>query len=79
MVQAAKAMAATAIDALSDEDLLKTARTEWEERTAGAPYQCPIPPLVELPFARQSKTPGVLLGGGASAFTAAPLSRSKPQ
>jgi aminobenzoyl-glutamate utilization protein B len=77
MVQAAKAMAATAIDALSDEDLLKTARAEWEKRTAGAPYQCPIPPLVELPFARKSRT-GVLLGGGASPFTAAPLSRSKP-
>ncbi|PJI38730.1 M20 family metallopeptidase [Ferrovibrio sp.] len=78
MVQAAKAMAATAIDALTDEELLKNARTEWEERTAGAAYQCPIPPLVELPFARQSKTPGVLLGGGSSPFTAAPLSRGKP-
>ncbi len=78
MVQAAKAMAATAIDMLSDEDLLKQARTEWEERTAGAPYQCPIPPLVELPFERKGKKTGVLLGSGASPFTAAPLSRSKP-
>ncbi|QDO97387.1 amidohydrolase [Ferrovibrio terrae] len=77
MAQAAKAMAATAIDALTDEDLLKQARSEWEKRTAGAPYQCPIPPLVELPFARKSKG-GVLLGGGASPFTAAPLTRSKP-
>lgn len=54
-VHAAKAMAATAIDAPSDEDLLKQARTEWEERTAGASYQCPFPPLVKLPFERKGK------------------------
>lgn len=77
MLQAAKAMAATAIDALSDEALLKSAREEWEQRTAGNPYSCPIPPLVELPFERKTKG-GVLLGSGASPFTAAPLSRSKP-
>lgn len=77
MVAAAKAMAATAIDALTDEDLLKSAREEWEKRTAGQPYQCPIPALVELPFERKTKG-GVLLGSGASPFTAAPLTRSKP-
>jgi aminobenzoyl-glutamate utilization protein B len=77
MLQAAKGMAATAIDALSDETLLKMAREEWEKRTSGAPYQCPIPPLVELPFARKNRA-GVLLGAGATPFTAAPLSRSKP-
>ncbi len=70
-------MTATAIDMLSDEDLLKQARAEWEERTAGAPYQCPIPPLVER-HSRKGKKTGVLLGAGASLFTAAPLSRSKP-
>lgn len=77
MVAAAKAMAATAVDALTDDSLLKDARAEWEKRTGNQPYQCPIPPLVELPFARKSKQ-GVLLGGGASPFTAAPLTRSKP-
>ncbi|MCW0234218.1 MAG: M20 family metallopeptidase [Ferrovibrio sp.] len=77
MLQAAKAMAATAIDAFSDEALLKSAREEWEQRTAGAPYSCPIPPLVELPFERKNK-PGILLGAGTSPFTAAPLSRSRP-
>ncbi len=54
-------MTATAIDMLSDEDLLKQARAEWEERTAGAPYQCPIPPLVER-HSRKGKKAGVLLG-----------------
>jgi aminobenzoyl-glutamate utilization protein B len=77
MVAAAKAMAATAIDMLTDEDLLKDARAEWEKRTGNQPYQCPIPPLVELPFARKSRQ-GVLLGSGGSPFTAAPLTRSKP-
>lgn len=77
MLQAAKAMAATAVDALSDETLLKSAREEWEQRTAGAPYSCPIPPLVELPFERKNKA-GILLGAGTSPFTAAPLSRSRP-
>lgn len=77
MIAAAKAMAATAIDALTDEELLKQARAEWEERTGGHAYQCPIPPLVELPFERRNRA-GVLLGSGASPFTAAPLSRSKP-
>lgn len=77
MVAAAKAMAATAIDALTDQDLLHKARAEWEERTGSAAYKCPIPPLVELPFERRNRA-GVLLGGGTSPFTAAPLSRSKP-
>jgi aminobenzoyl-glutamate utilization protein B len=77
MLQAAKAMAATVIDALGSEDLLKAAREEWEQRTAGNPYQCPIPALVELPFERKNKA-GILLGAGTSPFTAAPLSRAKP-
>lgn len=77
MLQAAKAMAATVIDALSNEELLKAAREEWEQRTAGNPYQCPIPALVELPFERKNKA-GILLGSGTSPFTAAPLTRSKP-
>jgi hypothetical protein len=44
----------------------------------GTPYQYAIPLLVELPFARKGNKTGVLPGGGASPFTAAPLSRNKP-
>ncbi|HEV2527649.1 MAG TPA: amidohydrolase [Thermomicrobiales bacterium] len=47
MVHAAKAMALTATDLYLDPELLGKARAEFEESTAGRPYQCPIPPHVK--------------------------------
>ncbi|HZH26479.1 MAG TPA: M20 family metallopeptidase [Azospirillaceae bacterium] len=49
MVQAAKAMAATALDAFRDPDLLARAKAELRERTGGQPYACPIPDEVRPP------------------------------
>ncbi|MFC0409465.1 M20 family metallopeptidase [Roseomonas elaeocarpi] len=49
MVQAAKAMAATALDALRDPELLRRAKEELRERTGGRPYECPIPADVLAP------------------------------
>ncbi|AWM85354.1 M20 family metallopeptidase [Microvirga sp. 17 mud 1-3] len=43
MVLAAKAMAATAADALRSPDLIARAKAELRERTGGRPYLCPIP------------------------------------
>jgi aminobenzoyl-glutamate utilization protein B len=43
MVQAAKAMAATALDIFQDPELLARAKAELKQRTGGRPYACPIP------------------------------------
>ena len=43
MLQAARILAATAIDALDDPDLIARAKAEKERRTGGQPYICPIP------------------------------------
>jgi aminobenzoyl-glutamate utilization protein B len=43
MVLAAKAMAATAADALRNPDLIARAKAELKERTGGRAYICPIP------------------------------------
>jgi aminobenzoyl-glutamate utilization protein B len=40
---AAKAMAATAIDLLTQPDLLDQVRTDWQERMKGLTYQSPLP------------------------------------
>lgn len=77
MRQAARAMAATTVDIFTDARLLAEARAEWQQRTSGNPYTCPIPPLVELPFERKSQG-GTLLGGPATPFTAGPLTRARP-
>ena len=50
MVQAAKVMAATAVEALSDPDLLAAAKADLERRTAATPYTSPIPPEVAPPL-----------------------------
>lgn len=44
MLQAAKALAMTAVEIYTDPELLARARREFEERTAGRPYQSPLPP-----------------------------------
>jgi aminobenzoyl-glutamate utilization protein B len=50
MVHVAKAMAGTAADALRDPDLVARAKADLAARTAGAPYESPIPPGVEPPL-----------------------------
>ncbi len=47
MVHAAKVMAATAVDALSDPALLERAKAEFRERTRDNPYVCPVDDDVE--------------------------------
>ncbi|WP_159995579.1 M20 family metallopeptidase [Roseomonas sp. 18066] len=49
MVQAAKAMAATALDAFRDPELLARAKAELTSRTGGRAYACPIPAEVLPP------------------------------
>jgi len=49
MLHAAKAMAATALDAARDPELLARARAELLQRTGGKPYACPIPEAVVPP------------------------------
>jgi aminobenzoyl-glutamate utilization protein B len=46
MMHAAKGMAIVAADVVRDPDLLAAAKAEFTEKTAGRPYQCPIPPDV---------------------------------
>ncbi|MBZ6078703.1 M20 family metallopeptidase [Microvirga puerhi] len=50
LIHAAKVMAGTAIDALSDETLLARAKRDHKERTDRTPYICPIPPDVNPPL-----------------------------
>ena len=50
MVQTAKVMAATAIDALQDAALVARAKADLAERTRETPYVCPIPPDVQPPI-----------------------------
>ena len=76
MVHAAKAMAATAIDAIEDPALLAAAKAELKERMAGQPYACPIPKSVELPFKRRPDS-GMPLGAPLSPHVGGPLSRAK--
>jgi aminobenzoyl-glutamate utilization protein B len=53
MLHAAKAMAATALDAARDPELLARAKAELLRRTGGRPYACPIPPEVLAPPLRR--------------------------
>ena len=46
MVYAAKVMAASAIDALEDPDIIRRAKAEFVQRTGGRKYDPPIPPEV---------------------------------
>ena len=49
MVHAAKVMAATATDALTDETLRARAKADLKARTAKTPYVCPLPADVKPP------------------------------
>jgi aminobenzoyl-glutamate utilization protein B len=55
MVQAAKVMAATALDGFRDPELLARAKAELVKRRGGQPYSCPIPPDVVAPPLRQGR------------------------
>lgn len=50
MVQAAKAMAALEVKALSEPDLIAAARADLKKRTVRTPYVCPVPPEVSPPL-----------------------------
>ena len=52
MTQAARVMAATAVDLLTDPVLLARAQAEHRERVAATPYECPIPDGVVPPCSR---------------------------
>jgi aminobenzoyl-glutamate utilization protein B len=49
MVHAAKIMAATAVEALTEPTLIDRAKADIRERTAATPYVCPIPPEINPP------------------------------
>ncbi|MFE0753627.1 M20 family metallopeptidase [Inquilinus sp. NPDC058860] len=55
MVHAAKVMAGTALDVMSDELLMKRAKQDHQERVAATPYVCPIPPEVQPPLQPRPK------------------------
>lgn len=50
MIHAAKAMAGTALQAISDPHLIVAAKDDLARRTARTPYVCPIPEGVEPPL-----------------------------
>jgi aminobenzoyl-glutamate utilization protein B len=52
MLHAARALAATALDAILSPELLERAKAERTERTDGKPYVCPIPDDVVPPSQR---------------------------
>lgn len=47
---ATQVMAATAIDLLTQPELLAAARHDWETRMQGLTYRCPLPPDLEPPL-----------------------------
>lgn len=49
-VHAARVLAATGVDILSDGDLRQAARTDFERRTQGKPYVSPLGPEMERPL-----------------------------
>jgi len=50
MVQAAKAMAALGVKALTEPELIEAAKADLKKRTARTPYVCPVPPGVSPPL-----------------------------
>jgi len=50
MMFAAKVLAGTAHDLMTDAETLKAAKAEFEETTGGEPYETPLPPEAEPPF-----------------------------
>jgi aminobenzoyl-glutamate utilization protein B len=57
MVHAAKVMAATGLEAITDPALLDRAKTELHERVGGEGYRCPIPDEVVPPPLREQRRP----------------------
>jgi aminobenzoyl-glutamate utilization protein B len=49
-VHAARVLAATGVDILSDADLRQAARADFERRTHGKPYVSPLAPEMERPL-----------------------------
>jgi aminobenzoyl-glutamate utilization protein B len=58
MVHVAKVMAATAVAAIEDPNLIARAKADLAERTAASPYVCPIPEGVEPPLAAMAMASG---------------------
>jgi len=50
MVQAAKAMAGLGVRALTEPDLITTAKADLKQRTARTPYVSPLPEGVQPPL-----------------------------
>ena len=50
MLQAARVIAATAIDLLEDPSIIERAQAEKARRTGNLPYHCPIPDGVPIPM-----------------------------
>jgi len=50
LIFAAKVMAATAIDLMTDDDLLNEAKEEFKQRLRGRKYKSPIPPEMKPPL-----------------------------
>jgi aminobenzoyl-glutamate utilization protein B len=47
MMHAAKAMAVAAVEAIVNPEIVVASRAEFDRRTGGQPYLCPIPPEVD--------------------------------
>ncbi|MFV0296953.1 MAG: amidohydrolase [Hyphomicrobiaceae bacterium] len=54
MVYAAKVMAGTAMEVIRSPELIAAARADYEKRTGGKGYQCPLPPDVMPPIKTMS-------------------------
>ncbi len=55
MITAAKVMAASGVDFLTNPELVQKMKEEWLEKTEGKPYVCPIPPDLEPPVKVREK------------------------
>ncbi len=54
MIHAAKIMASTAVDLLTDAELLASARKEFSTRTTQTPYDSPLPDGIVAPPLRDA-------------------------
>ncbi|MFC1556590.1 amidohydrolase [candidate division KSB1 bacterium] len=59
MLTAAKVMAATIIDLMTQPELLASVRSEWKEKTEGKPYKSPLPPDAVPPVVPEKKKGGI--------------------
>jgi aminobenzoyl-glutamate utilization protein B len=55
MIVAAKTLAATVLDLMTQPALLDQVRQEWERKTAGKPYETPLPPDAVPPVVPEPK------------------------